>query len=516
MPKVVDFIPPPELKGVHLRLMPHAVRPMLRLAQDMFDRFMRAFGGRVVFIHGYGFLGGGGGEPTAQLEPSPYSDARESWEKHYRPMAEEICLFLREKDYRHLSTPELAEALSGFFDDAGRVFACTMAPLMGVVTDLAGLVAFCQELFGEDGAREALIMLEGFENDSASTALQLEPLAAMAQDSERLLTAVRSADLEAITAAPGGTEFVGLFNEYLEEFGHGSQTWWEIQDPTWAEDPSVPLGLIARWAASPLLTPTAAHETAVSRRDAAIARTEGKISDDASRKRFHELLGTAHDYVSVVEGRAHWQQNAVGAVRAPCVALGARLVAAGALTDSGDVFLFTLDELCEIAADGPAAAAAATRAGERRAELASWGRLSPPMTLGQAPEGGPPGPPIMAMMFGGPPPPSDDPSVIKGVGASPGIVDGTARVIRTMADADRLEQGDILVCPFTAPSWTPLFVTVGAVVTNQGGMLAHAAIEAREYGLPCIVGTQDGTDQIPDGARVTVDGTAGTVHVHPD
>jgi pyruvate,water dikinase len=86
-------------------------------------------------------------------------------------------------------------------------------------------------------------------------------------------------------------------------------------------------------------------------------------------------------------------------------------------------------------------------------------------------------------------------------------------VIRDLSESGRLQQGDVLVCPSTAPPWTPLFAIASAVVTDTGGILSHSAICAREYGLPCVVGTQTATQQIPDGAMITVDGAKGEVRI---
>jgi pyruvate,water dikinase len=86
-------------------------------------------------------------------------------------------------------------------------------------------------------------------------------------------------------------------------------------------------------------------------------------------------------------------------------------------------------------------------------------------------------------------------------------------VIKELSDADRLEAGDILVCKLTAPPWTPVFAIAAAVVTDTGGVLSHSAICAREFGIPCVVGTQFGTAVIPDGAMITVDGDNGVVRL---
>ncbi len=99
---------------------------------------------------------------------------------------------------------------------------------------------------------------------------------------------------------------------------------------------------------------------------------------------------------------------------------------------------------------------------------------------------------------------------LRGSPASPGVVTGIARVIRSPQGA-RLEPGEILVAPSTDPGWTPLFLTAGALVMEMGGMMSHGAVVAREYGIPAVVGVAGATEQIATGQRVTVDGSAGTV-----
>ena len=120
--------------------------------------------------------------------------------------------------------------------------------------------------------------------------------------------------------------------------------------------------------------------------------------------------------------------------------------------------------------------------------------------------------PIFTLFFGVGMPEVQD-TTIKGQAASKGVVTGTARVLRDLSEAARLQPGDVLVCTTTAPPWTPLFAIAGAVVTDSGGVLSHSAICAREYAIPCVVATQVATQMIPDGAKVTVDGTAGTVRI---
>ena len=100
---------------------------------------------------------------------------------------------------------------------------------------------------------------------------------------------------------------------------------------------------------------------------------------------------------------------------------------------------------------------------------------------------------------------------LSGAGASPGVAEGRARIVARSEDFARVEPGDVLVAATTTPAWTPLFGSVAALVTDTGGILSHAAVVAREYGIPAVVGATGATTTIPEGARVRVDGTTGEV-----
>src|SRR6266508_3702001 len=96
-----------------------------------------------------------------------------------------------------------------------------------------------------------------------------------------------------------------------------------------------------------------------------------------------------------------------------------------------------------------------------------------------------------------------------------GRATGRARLVRDATEFDRLQKGEVLVCPVTTPAWTQPFERAAAVVTDVGSPASHASIIAREYGIPAVVGTGDGTTRIHEGELVTVDGGAGVVVQEP-
>ena len=107
----------------------------------------------------------------------------------------------------------------------------------------------------------------------------------------------------------------------------------------------------------------------------------------------------------------------------------------------------------------------------------------------------------------------NQPHRLRGIGASPGSFTGTARVIFSPADFGRLQSGDILVTPSTTESFNIVLPLLGAIVTDTGGLLSHAAIVSRELGIPGVVGTREASKQIVDGAKLRVDGLTGEVFV---
>jgi pyruvate,water dikinase len=176
-----------------------------------------------------------------------------------------------------------------------------------------------------------------------------------------------------------------------------------------------------------------------------------------------------------------------------------RLVRAGVLQEPEDIYYLTLQELREVVRthtmDGQIIS-------QRKAEHERNWKLTPPRVLTSEGE-------IIAGAYKR----TDLPSgALVGLAVSAGVVEGRARVLSDIADAE-LEAGDILVTRFTDPSWTPLFVSIKGLVTEVGGLMTHGAVIAREYGLPAVVGVENATRLIKDGQRIRVHGTDGYVEV---
>ena len=178
-----------------------------------------------------------------------------------------------------------------------------------------------------------------------------------------------------------------------------------------------------------------------------------------------------------------------------------RLVQAHVLREQEDIFYLTFQELHDVVRTKQVDDQLVR---QRKDAFRSYQALTPPRVLTSDGE-------VVAGSYRR----DDVPAgALVGLPVSAGTVDGRARVVLDMAEAD-LEPGDILVTAYTDPSWTPLFVAIGGLVTEVGGLMTHGAVIAREYGLPAVVGVEHATRLIRDGQRIRVHGTDGYVEILP-
>jgi pyruvate,water dikinase len=176
-----------------------------------------------------------------------------------------------------------------------------------------------------------------------------------------------------------------------------------------------------------------------------------------------------------------------------------RLVQANVLHEKEDIYYLAFEELQEAVRTNKLDYQVIDK---RKDEYRSYDKLTPPRVITSDGE-------IITGQYKRENIPAE---AIAGLAVSSGIIEGRARVILNMEDAD-LEAGDILVTSFTDPSWTPLFVSIKGLVTEVGGLMTHGAVIAREYGLPAVVGVENATRLIKDGQRIRVNGTDGYVEI---
>jgi len=302
--------------------------------------------------------------------------------------------------------------------------------------------------------------------------------------------------------------FTAAANDFM--YTHGSRGPNEYDPYSWSYE-SRPL-LLTRAidkvrGASDDHDPVAALEASAAERQRLIEHYSAAFADNPEAA---GMFGAAVNSLAVfMQARERCKSNhirVVGEVRECFLELGRRAVDAGHLAHVRQVFMLLADELDDWLANP---ASFSSRLSEREADYLSLYDLEPPYIVkGSAP-------PLSqwrrkdsltadAVTAG---------DVLNGVAGSPGVVTGTARVLHSLDDADKLEPGDILIAESTDPSWTPLFLAAGGVITNIGAIGTHAVIVSRELGIPCVPSIADATLRIPDGATITLDGNVGTVTI---
>jgi pyruvate,water dikinase len=249
------------------------------------------------------------------------------------------------------------------------------------------------------------------------------------------------------------------------------------------------------------------------RREKLLAAARARLADHPARRaEFEALYAQARDHVTIDENHNCYidQMGNVG-MRLPVLELAGRLVRNGSIGRADDIFFITTPEI----RSGLRGVDQRKQVARRRTEMAHWTAATPPETLGEAPSLDEMDPFLVALSkLDAPPVPRDQTAtMIRGTAASPGTVQGRAKVARSLEEASTIEPGQILVCEMTLPAWSVFFASSAAVVADTGGVLSHCATVAREYGIPCVVGTCQGTTIIPDGAMLAVDGTKGEVRV---
>ena len=342
-------------------------------------------------------------------------------------------------------------------------------------------------------------LLSGVETRTLEANRALESLAAQIRSDPSFADAfARHAPRElwsVLEAQPNGRAFLQELRAFLDQYGHREAgATLLVSQSTWKDSPEVVLGILKGLALADRPPPsrTPAREAA---RDELLAHPLLRLPP--LRSAFLGLLDRARMFPELREDTRFYATLVLPVLRRTLLEFGRRLADIGVVETAEDVFHLTFDELERIDGRWPPPPQLAEelrrvvlRRKARRAALEGT-PLVDPRLLGQAePEGD---------------------ALARGMPGGPGVAEGPVCVIRDAWEFGKLRPGDVLVAPYTNPAWTPLFARAAAVVVDSGGPMSHAAIVAREYGIPAVMGTVDGTRRLTDGQRVRVDGARGLV-----
>ena len=367
---------------------------------------------------------------------------------------------------------------------------------------------------GLGDATLSIRLLAGIEVDSAAPSHAMWELGRSARNSAFVDAAFEAGSddvLDRLRASddPAAAAFLAEFEQFLFDHGSRAQNEYDLRSASWEVSPRIALAAINLMRKSDeSLSPAARHATSVIERDRILAEVRPRIAGDAETAGMFEAgLRSAQIFLA---GRERAKTNAVRVINEMRMALrefGRRLVAAGVIAETEQIFMLTDAELDQIRFDPEAFRPVVT---QRWAQYQTLFDYEPVFVVnGRVPllsEMTRRSDKHLAKAVSG--------AVLHGAAGSGGVATGRARIVLDAADPEGLEPGDVLIAPQTDPSWVPLFVPAAAVVVNVGAMGSHAMIVSRELGIPCVASVVDATDIIPDGAMVTVDGNAGTVTIH--
>jgi len=443
----------------------------------------------------------------------------ERWVNEWEPSLLPILERARTADYASMTDAQLQAAFEEQLKN--QVYFWTIHGWINLsLVPATALMEFYKAEVKPQDPNEGWQLTQGYRTKSVDAGNGLWRLSRIVKASPALTTIFEQVEpqamMDALEGSAEGRTFLVELRAYLDEFGWRSDGIYEIGDATWREEPAIPLNTIQGYLRlRDDDNPELALDKAAARREALAAGARAVLANDPAKLRqFAVLMDAAKHNLRVTEDHSFWiDQMGTATLRRFALAAGQRLAEKGVLERTNDVFLLYKHELREALAGRGEWKALVD---QRRASMEASARIVPPDHIGA------PTPPsddpffiaLVDKMLGFlPVEPSTDPDVITGVAASPGTVQGTAKVVRSLLEASKLQQGDIMVCEMTVPTWVPLFATVSGIVADSGGILSHCAIVAREFRLPAVVGTHIGTAIIKDGMTVTVDGTKGRVRI---
>jgi rifampicin phosphotransferase len=492
-----DLPPPPAwVLGLMARLMP-AMRRRVRAAQ------------------------------TAIESDKPITYIRRWSEKWRQELATEAAR-LRDVDRPALSDEALDRHLGETAAFAARALDIHFLLHGAIMQPTFELAVACQELLGWEENR-LWDLLSGASSTSTLPVRRLEELASRAHAKPELRLLVDRPSPDTLARVEElDPEFASALAAYRLEFGSRAMRQ-EVAEPTLRERPELLLRLISDQIAAAFNSEEVAGETR-RRRTAALEEADRILASrsDAERRRFQDALARAQEAYPVREDNERYTVSApIALARFAALEVGRRLSQRVQIERADDVFFLEAPEARASLRDGQDRRVLVRR---RKAERAWAETHTGPPTYGREPA---PPPSLRALpeaarrmneallwyadatIASEKSGLAQDPAAgrLLGIAASSGRYTGTVRVIMGEGEFDKLERGDVVVCPVTSPAWSVVFPSIGALVTDSGGILSHPAIIAREFMIPAVVATGNATSLLRDGQQVTVDGTAGVVEI---
>jgi len=431
---------------------------------------------------------------------------------------------LKELNFEKATNVELINKWLELRDACYRMSEIHFYMMYGVFHTYVLFGELCKELFGIDSSsREFTKMVSGFDNKSFESERELWRLSRRALELGLGDAFQRKSDEVApkLRESENGRKWLGELDEYLDEYGWRCLICWLPSTPSWRDDPCYVIEKIKNYLTLAEFSQPETLKRQAEERERVLREFSPRVPED--KKELFNLLLTGAQHASMFseEHDLYCEMQTDGLLRHYLLEFGRRFTEAGSIDKQNDIFNLGFDEITKMGIC-PERYRMQSLIEKRRAmqteflkeelpiaisktmsemESVNWlSKIADPLIthviVGELPK---PKPELKADLVGAP--------------GAPGIAEGRARVVTQEHQLTEVQPGEILVCPTTTISWTPIFAVVKGVVTDRGGTLSHAAIVSREYGIPCIVNTLVGSFTIKPGQRIRIDGGEGAVYI---
>jgi phosphohistidine swiveling domain-containing protein len=510
--------------------------PMARCCEYMYRRFWAPFGtqwpGKIV--NSYVFTTVVPRDPEEAKKAGPYYNMimpvyaakfLEWWQQRYLPEVEGNLAYLDKYPYAKAPMEELLWLLEEAFDIFERHWR------LHWILNLAQFQAFIQfrtvyqQVFGkmdEDEVGRILLSVKDKNWETIEGIWKLKERLKANRPLRKVFEEPKDktgkAVLEELGKSAAGKTFLKDLGKYLDHYGHKSVFAHELIYPTWREYPVPAIELIRTYLSMDYNYPKDVKRCKDGR-DKAVKEMLSRVQKPEDKKKLEESVNHALRMAPLTpDHHFYFDQGTHARVRRVFLEIGKHLKERGIIGDPEDIFYLRYNEMREIAAS-PKAFDAKAKVATRRKENEDAAKLIPVDWVGTATQWAVYEEPYKQGLWGFPDKLDRRKKAVKGakelkgLGASPGVIQGTARVVRSPDEFDEVQPGDIMVCRLTNPAWINVFPKIKGLVTDAGGILAHPAIVSREFGIPCVVGTSVATEVIKTGDIIKVDGTKGIVEL---
>jgi pyruvate, water dikinase len=431
-------------------------------------------------------------------------------------------------DLDKASNIEILENFEGTINVCRRMWEIHMYMMYGVYTAFVLFEQLTSQLLGfNDTSPQFHKLTSGFDNKSFQVDKGLFDLAKKALDmglKDVFLSSAAKDMRSALSASQNGQEFLKAFDYFMEkEAGWRLERMAEINVPTWLEDPTPAFNVI-KMALEKDINYNLEEER--KKREAERLATEKEVMEKIAPEQrgwFRTILTLAQNCAWFSEEHNHYLDlYAHAMVRRSVVGVGKRFAQLGTIDNADDIFYLMPDEVRK-ACINPDMFNLRPVVDRRKAEWNTWtSKDAPPafmkegFTFEDAMGGlvGSLDPIALKVVVGTMPVARPELKAdLYGVCGSPGVAEGTVKIIWKEEELSKIQKGDILVAPTTSPSWTPVFSLLAGVVVDRGASLSHAAIVGREFGIPVVMNTFEGSRILKDGMRIRVDANMGAVYI---